>query len=68
MASMFPCECEHKAHMERDARTPNGNPGHTYQQGFAFRALLAVSTPYGTFAVCLDCAGDCYAMYPKATR
>ena len=63
----FPCECEHKAHTERGT-TPNGNPGHRYGQGFTFRSLVPVATPYGTLVTCEDCAKDCMAEFPRATE
>lgn len=59
------CDCEHIAHMEAHERTPNGNPGHTYQAKFADTFMTAVITPYGTFNVCKDCRNDCYHQFPE---
>lgn len=56
------CECEHVAHVDRDERTPNGNPAHAYGVRFAERALETIKTTFGTFAVCRDCARDCHAL------
>lgn len=55
---MAKCECEHKAHFDTDARTPNGNPGHKYDQGFE-NIICNVRTPYGIYHVCEDCNRDC---------
>jgi hypothetical protein len=59
------CECEHAAHFDRTARTPNGNPGHDYGVGFAIG--VKISTPYGTFRVCESCARDCHSA-PERVR
>ena len=53
------CQCEHIAHLDRDARPPDGNLGHKYGAGCL--KLRRVQTIYGTFAVCADCFRDCYA-------
>jgi hypothetical protein len=62
--SKFPpihsCLCEHIAHSDRNERTPNGNPGHTYGARYHPTFLVNVKTPYGTFLVCKDCAKDCH--------
>ena len=52
------CECEHVSHLDTNARTPNGNPGHIYGAA-GWLNLQPVKTPYGTFHVCKDCADDC---------
>lgn len=55
--SAYPCECEHAAHVDRNRRTPAGNPGHRY--GAPFFNLKRVRTVFGHFDVCEDCARDC---------
>ena len=59
-----PCECEHVAHFHDSSEqelTPNGNHGHKYGVRFAEHFITPVRTVMGTFNVCKDCAGDCYA-------
>lgn len=55
-----PCQCEHKAHFDPAVRTPNDNPGHHFGANHIVRE---VTTPYGTFHVCKDCAEDCYGQF-----
>ena len=59
MSDQKQCECEHIAHFEKAWATPNGNPGHRAGVYFHLEALTKVSTPYGVFHVCKDCAKDC---------
>lgn len=51
------CQCEHISHLDKNEKTPNGNPGHKY--GAKFYDLRSVKTPYGIFHVCADCENDC---------
>lgn len=53
--------------MDREKRTPNGNPGHKYGVRFHELAVVNVKTPYGTFRVCRDCADDCLASHAPST-
>lgn len=58
------CQCEHTAHFfrgpgEGEARTPNGNPGHRFEQTFFKSFISTIKTEYGTFIVCGDCKNDC---------
>lgn len=52
-----PCQCEHVAHFERQKRTPNGNPAHSYGKKFAERVLVRMNLSY---EVCKDCSEDCW--------
>ena len=54
------CECEHESHFTY-GHTPNNNPAHKYGVYFARSYMVPVSTPFGVFYVCKDCAGDCYS-------
>jgi hypothetical protein len=63
-----PCRCEHIAHTAREARTPNGNPGHSYGVRFSPSLLRDLKTPYGVFRVCADCADDCLAEHDPEPR
>lgn len=56
---MVRCECEHTAHLEKGKTTPNGNSGHKYGAMFSLFYMELISTPYGTYHVCTDCAHDC---------
>jgi len=59
--NLVKCQCEHIAHFERDKRTPNGNPAHSYGVAYSDRFITRVATSYGVFTVCLDCAKDCHS-------
>lgn len=61
--SSYYCACEHRAHFDPSARTPAGNPGHEY--GIPFLKAIKVTTHYGTFPVCPDCAADCQRSNPQ---
>ena len=58
---MAKCQCEHIAHVKKDKRTPNGNPGHRYGVDFNTLYITTVKTHYGTFTICRDCERDCIA-------
>lgn len=60
---MLACQCEHRAHFEKDARTPYGNPGHKYGVQYARGYTQVVKTPWSSFTVCRDCADDCLDAY-----
>lgn len=64
---MKKCRCEHIAHSDTAARTPNGNPGHHPGQGFSDNSIVTVQTTYGKMEVCKDCARDCYHEFPLVT-
>jgi len=57
------CECEHAAHFEKDARTPNGNPGHKYTAEFTNVSIVQLT--YGKFKLCNDCKEDCMDAFCK---
>lgn len=56
------CQCEHACHFDSSQRSPNGNPSHKYGIAFHDSYMLYVSTTYGTFYVCRDCAEDCHGV------
>jgi len=63
------CQCEHVCHIEDLERSPNGKRDvHAYGQAFTEHNIVPVLTEYGTFHVCLDCANDCYAQYPRVSN
>lgn len=51
------CQCEHVSHIEPDRH----NVAHEYYAPVP--SVQPVKTPFGTFHVCTDCAGDCLLIY-----
>lgn len=54
------CQCEHISHEDCTRLTPKGNTGHAYGLRVPIGEIVTVSTAYGTFQVCFDCARDCH--------
>jgi len=48
-----PCECEHQDHFGR------GHKAHPYGQQVSEDSVVKFHTPWGTFAVCPECANSC---------